>query len=147
MITNILDLSIWRLRFKQLHQYKYSKRNNLNKGFHYNPLSFPSKFRFVEISPMRILALAKFRQNKISLQWMRNFTEIRAKFRLTQRKFASALTKLCRIFARTKNEKHRISTVCISFSTILYKGTYLVRPSNQGNEIFGCRMYDVKNLF
>ena len=115
--------------------YKYSKRNIPNEGFHYNPLPFPAKFRFVEISPMRIFALAKFRgcefllwrnfagenfrHGEISLQWMRNFAKITAKFCLTQRKFASALAKIRGEISsnfRENKERKTPNFVCISFA-------------------------------
>ena len=112
------------------------------KGFNYNPLPLPAKFRFGEISPMRIFSLAKFcgcefslwrskisrvrifsptkiRRNEISLQWMRNFAKIRAKFRLTQWKFASALTKFRGEISsnfRENKERKTPNFVCISFA-------------------------------
>ena len=120
--------------------YKYSKRNNPNEGFHYNPLPFPAKFRFVEILPMRIFALAKFRGCEFSL-WRnfaganfrhgeisakRNFASVDAKFRqdnseilLTQRKFASALTKIRGEISsnfRENKERKTPNFVCISFA-------------------------------
>ena len=105
--------------------YKYSKRSNPNKGFHYNPRPFPAKFGFVEISPMRIFVMAKFQLNEISLQWMRNFAKITAKFRLTQRNSRvlrrKFVAKFRRIFARTKNEKHRISFAFLLHSTVVFK--------------------------
>lgn len=60
------------------YMYKYSKRNNPNEGFHYNPLPFPAKFRFVEISPMRIFALAKFRGCEFFLR--RKFGKMKFRF-------------------------------------------------------------------
>ena len=83
------------------YMYKYRKRNNPNKGFHYNPLPFPAKFRIVEISPLRI------------------FAKITAKFRLTQRKFASALTKFRGEISsnfRENKERKTPNFVCISFA-------------------------------
>ena len=79
-----------------------------------------ANFRFVEISQLRIFAPTKFRQNEISLQWMRNFAKMTAKFRLTRRKFVA---KFRRIFARTKNEKHRIRLhfFCIVLYTVPLK--------------------------
>ena len=84
--------------------YMYSKRNDPNKGFSLQPASTATEislcghfantnFRPGEISRVRIFSPTKIRQNEISLQWMRNFAKMTAKFRLTQRKFASALTK------------------------------------------------------
>ena len=97
----------------------YSKRNDPNKGFSLQPASTATEislcghfantnFRPGEISRVRIFSPTKIRQNEIPFQWMRNFAKMTTKFRLTQRKFASALTKFRRIFARAKNEKHRI---------------------------------------
>ena len=109
-ITNILDLSIWRLRFKQL----YVHVQQTQRSDHYNPFPLQAKFRFVEISPMQvqIFALTKF-------QWMRNFGRMTAKFRLTQRKFASALTKfrseISSNFCENK-ERKTPNFVCISFT-------------------------------
>ena len=78
-----------------------------------------AKFRECEFSLLRNFALANFRSDEISLQWIRNFAKMTAKFRLTRRKFASALTKFRPIFARTKNEKHRISLAFLLHSTVL----------------------------
>ena len=121
--------------------YKYSKRNN-QQEFSLQPASFSSEislcgnitnanFRPREISRVRIFAMAKFRwcefslwrnfaganfrYPEISLQFMRNFVKITAKFRLTQRKFVA---KFRRIFARTKNEKRRISFAFLLHSTV-----------------------------
>ena len=55
------------------------------------------------------LACANFRYGEISLQWMRNFAKMTAKFR--------------RIFARTKNwknQKHRISFAFLLHSTVVW---------------------------
>ena len=67
-----------------------------------------------KISRVRIFAATKFHQHEISLQWMRNFAKMTAKFRLTKirecfdeiswRNFA----KFRRIFTRTMNDKHQI---------------------------------------
>ena len=100
------------------------------KGFHYNPPLLPAKFRFVEIfaaanfrpgeiSRVRIFAIAKFRQNEISLQWIRNFAKMTTKFRLTPRKFASALTKFRGEISsnfRENKERKTPNFVCISFA-------------------------------
>ena len=51
---------------------------------------------------------------------MRNFNKLTAKFRLTQRKFASALAKFRRIFARTKNAKHRTSFAFLLHSSVVW---------------------------
>ena len=75
-----------------------------------------------ELSLWRNFAIPKFRQNEISLQWMRNFAKITVKFRLTQRKFASALTKIRSEISpnfreqRTKNTKFLVHFFC----TVLY---------------------------
>ena len=80
----------------------------------------PAKFRFVEISPMRIFASANFRYGEIS--WMRIFTptkfrqDITAKFRLTQQKFASALTKFFGEISSNFWENKERKTPCISFA-------------------------------
>ena len=109
--------------------YKYSKRNN-QQEFSSQPASISSEFspsrnfaganfRYGQILPVRIFAMAKFRQNEISLQLMRNFAKITAKFRLTQRKFASALTKIrSEISPNFRENKERKTTnfVCISFA-------------------------------
>ena len=143
-ITNVLDLSIWRLRFKQLHvqvqQTQQSTRVFITTGFHFQRISLcgnialakfrgcefslwpnfaGANFRYGEISLERIFAIPKFRQNEISLQLMRNFAKITAKFRLTQRKFASALTKIrSEISPNFRENKERKTTnfVCISFA-------------------------------
>ena len=72
-----------------------------------------------EILRVRIFAIAKFRQNEISLQWMRNFAEMTAKFRLTRKKFASALTKFRGEISsnfRENKERKTPNFVCISFA-------------------------------
>ena len=118
-ITNILELSIWRLRLKQSHVQVQQTQRSEQRVFITTLLPLPAKFRFVEILPMRILTLAKFRRHEFSLQWMWNFAKITAKFRLTQRKFVSTLTKFrAEVFARTKNEKHRISFAFLLHSTV-----------------------------
>ena len=121
-ITNIIDLSIWRLRFKQLHV-PCTQRSDL-----YKPFPLQAKFRECEFSLWRNFAGANFRSDEISakrklrsLQWKRNFKKMTAKFRLTQRKFASSLTKFCRIFARTKNAKHRASFAFLLHSTVVWE--------------------------
>ena len=78
-----------------------------------------ANFRYGEISLEQIFAIPKFRQNEISLQLMRNFAKITAKFRLTQRKFASALTKIRSEISpnfRKKKERKTPNFVCISFA-------------------------------
>ena len=78
-----------------------------------------ANFRYGEISLERIFAIPKFWQNEISLQLMRNFAKITAKFRLTQRKFASALTKIRSEISpnfRENKERKTPNFVCISFA-------------------------------
>ena len=138
-ITNVLDLSIWRLRFKQLHvqvqQTQQSTRSFITPRFlfqrnfalwKYRQCEFsPSQnfaganFRYGQILPERIFANPKFRQNEISLQLMWNFAKKTAKFRLTQRKFASALTKIRSEISpnfRENKERKTPNFVCISFA-------------------------------
>ena len=113
-----LSISHDRLRVKQLHVHvQQTQRSN-----HHNPFPLQAKFRFVEISPRRIFALAKFRECEFSL-WRnfrkRNFASVDAKFRLTQRKYVSALTKFCGEIAsdfRENKERKTSNFVCISFS-------------------------------
>ena len=73
----------------------------------------------MEISQLRIFASADFRYCEISLQWMRNFAKMTEKFRLTWRKFASALTKfrgeISSNFCEIK-ERKTPNFVCISFA-------------------------------
>ena len=125
-ITNIIDLSIWRLRFKQLHV-PCTQRSDL-----YKPFPLQAKFRPGEISRVRILAMAKFRWCKFSLR--RNFGKTKVTFASVDTKFqqddseisldstkiASSLTKFCRIFARTKNAKHRASFAFLLHSTVVW---------------------------
>ena len=85
------------LRFKKLHEHVQQTQ----RSDHYNLFALPAKFRFVEISPMRIFALAKL----FSLR--RNFAG------------ANFVAKFRRIFARTKNEKHRISFAFLLHSTLV----------------------------
>ena len=93
------------------------------KAFHYNPLPLQPKFRFVDILPIRLFALAKFRGCEfflrrkfgkmkfrfsgceISPRWQRNFVWLNENSRALWRNFVA---KFRRIFARAKNEKHRI---------------------------------------
>ena len=59
------------------------------------------------------------RQNEISLQWMQNFAKITAKFRLTQRKFASSLKKFPGEISsnfRENKERKTPNFVCTSFA-------------------------------
>ena len=126
-ITNIIDLSIWRLRFKQLYMYHVHNDPIFTNRFHCKRNFALWKFRECELSLWRNFAVANFRSDEISakrklrsLQWMRNFNKMTAKFRLTQRKFASALTKFRRIFARTKNAKHRTSFAFLLHSTVVW---------------------------
>ena len=78
-----------------------------------------ANFRYGEILRVRIFVMAKFRQKEISLQWMRNFAKITAKFCLTQQKFASALTKIRGEISsnfRENKERKTPNFVCISFA-------------------------------
>ena len=73
----------------------------------------------MEISQQRIFASADFRYCEISLRWMRNFAKMTEKFRLTWRKFASALTQfsgeISSNFCEIK-ERKTPNFVCISFA-------------------------------
>ena len=78
-----------------------------------------ANFRYCEISQLRIFAPTKFRHNEISLQWMRNFAKMTAKFRLTSRKFSCALTKFRGEISsnfRENKERKTPNFVCISFA-------------------------------
>ena len=78
-----------------------------------------ANFRSGEILRVRIFVMAKFRQKEISLQWMRNFAKITAKFCLTQQKFASALTKIRGEISsnfRENKERKTPNFVSISFA-------------------------------
>ena len=82
------------------YMYMYNKRNDpiITTRFHWKRNFALWKFRQSEFLPWGSFASANFRygedsENEISLQWMRNFAKTTAKFRLTQRKYASALTK------------------------------------------------------
>ena len=143
--------------------YKYSKRNN-QQEFSLQPASFSSEislcgnianvnFRPREISRVRIFAMAKFRwcefslwrnfaganfrYPEISLQFMRNFVKITAKFRLTQRKFASTLTKIRSEISpnfRENKERKTPNFVCISFAQYC-----ILLPKNPRAEFLCCR--------
>ena len=92
-----------------------------------------ANFRYGEISLERIFAIPKFRQNEISLQLMRNFVKITAKFRLTQRKFASALTKIRSEISpnfRENKERKTPNFVCISFAQYCSTHLYIFFRSN-----------------
>ena len=71
------------------YMYQYSKRNDLNKRFSLQPASISS-----EISLCGNIVNANFRPGEIGeISSKRNFASVDAKFRLTQWKLASALTK------------------------------------------------------
>ena len=139
--------------------YKYSKRNNPNEGFLYNPLPFPAKFRFVEISPMLIFALAKFRGCEFSL-WRnfaganfrhgeisakRNFASVDAKFRQDNSEILFDSTKIRQRFdenswrnfvefsreQRTKNTEFCLHFFCTVLYVIIFvEGiTYFLKTS------------------
>ena len=120
-ITNIIDLSIWRLRFKQLHV-PCTQRSDL-----YKPLPLQAKFRPGEISRVRILAMAKFRWCKFSLR--RNFGKTKVTFASVDTKFQQDdseisldSTKIRELFDeilsnfRENKERKTPSFVCISFA-------------------------------
>ena len=95
------------------YMYMYSKHNDpiITTRFHCKRNFGLWKFLQSEFSPCRSFAIANFRygeisENEISLQWMRNFAKMAAKFR--------------RIFARTKNQKHRISFPFLLHSTVVW---------------------------
>ena len=107
--------------------YMYSKHNDpiITTRFHCKRNFALWKFRQGEFSPWRSFASANFRygeisENEISLQWMRNFAKMTAKFRLTQRKYASALTKFRGEISsnfRENKERKTPNFVCISFAS------------------------------
>ena len=92
------------------------------------------KFRSFEFLPWRnfvsrIFAIAKFRSCEFSLRRnlaKRNFASVDAKFRLTQRKFASALTKfrgkISSNFRENKGRKTRISFAFLLHCTVFAFG-------------------------
>ena len=102
------------------------------KGFHYNPLPLQPKFRFVDISPIRIFALAKFRGCEfflrrkfgkmkflfsgceISPRWQRNFVWLNENSRALWRNFVEFSRE-----QRTKNTE--FSFAQHFFCTVLYK--------------------------
>ena len=101
--------------------YMYSKRNHCQRNF-----AFSWKFCQCEFSPWRNFASANFRYGEISR--MRIFTptkfsqDMTEKFRLTQQKFASALTKLfgeiSSNFWDNKEQKYRILFAYLLHSTV-----------------------------
>ena len=78
----------------------------------------------MEILQLRIFAIAKFRSCECSLR--RNFASVDAKFGQDDSEISFDLTRICerfatkfrRIFARTKNEKHRISFAFLLHGTV-----------------------------
>ena len=109
-ITNIIDLSIWRLRFKQLHV-PCTQRSDL-----YKPFPLQAKFRFVEISLVQIFAPTKFRQNEsyvsfsgyeISTRWQRSFAWLNENSRALWRNFVEFSRE-----QRTQNTELRLHFFC-----------------------------------
>ena len=103
-----------------------STPNDPNKGFSLQPAPIASEillcgnfvkanFRPGEISRVRIFAPTKFRQNEISPRWQRNFVWLKESSRALGRNYVA---KFRRVFARTKNEKHRISFAFLLHSTV-----------------------------
>ena len=70
-ITNIIDLSIWRLRFKQLYMYHVHNDPIFTNRFHCKRNFALWKFRPCEISRVRVIAMTQFRGCEFSLR--RNF--------------------------------------------------------------------------
>ena len=96
---------------------------------------FTGNIRQCEFLPWRNFARANFLSDKNSAK--RNLAKITAKFRLTPRKFASALTKFRRIFGRTKNEKYRISFAFLLHSTVKYENERrAIRPGRISNNVY-----------
>ena len=62
------------------------------KGFHYNPLPLQPKFRFVDISPIRIFAGANFFSDENSAKW--NSFSVDAKFRQDDSEISFDSTKI-----------------------------------------------------
>ena len=106
------------------YMYMYKKHNDpiITTRFHCKRNFALWKFRQSEFSPWGGFASANFRygeisENEISLQWMRNFAKTTAP-RLTQRKYASALTKFRGEISsnfRDSKERKTPNFVCISF--------------------------------
>lgn len=104
-----------------------------NRGSHYNPLLLPAKFSFVKISPGEILWMRIFTQqnfsNKISLQWMQNFTKMTVKFLLTQRKFTGAY-KILSNFRENNGKNPQILLSFLLHSTV---STVFHKPHSSSN--------------
>ena len=84
-----------------------------------------AEFRKCEFSLWRNFAGANFRSDEISAK--RNFASVDAKFRLTRRKFASALTKFRgEISSNFRENKERKTPffVCISFAQYFSLSNY-----------------------
>ena len=109
-ITNILDLSIWRLRFKQL----YVHVQQTQRSDHYNPFPLQAKFRQCRC---KFSLWRNFSGCEISAGWQRNFVWLNENSRALWRNF---VLKFRRIFARTKNEKHRISFAFLLRSSVVW---------------------------
>ena len=126
-ITNIIDLSIWRLRFKQLYMYHVHNDPIFTNRFHCKRNFALWKFRPGEISRVRVIAMAQFRGCKFSLR--RNFGKTKVTFASVDTKFQQDdseisldSTKIRELFDeilsnfRENKERKTPSFVCISFA-------------------------------
>ena len=105
-----------------------------------------ANFCYCEISQLRIFAPTKFGQNEISPRWQRKFVWLDENSQALCRNFVA---KFRRIFARTKNEKHRISfasllhsTVWSSVSNVHVAEGYLFSRSSRNS----CKDYKIRKI-
>ena len=113
LITNILVLSIWKLRFKHL-----AVNVTIRTRSHYKPsvcASIDSETSLCPHFAKRILILAKFPRNEISLLWMRNFPWLKIRGRLNEISWRTFME----FFARATDEIRRISLSLLLQSTVV----------------------------
>ena len=84
-ITNIIDLSIWRLRFKQLYMYHVHNDPIFTNRFHCKRNFALWKFRPGGISRVRVIAMVQFRGCQFSLRL--NFGKTKVTFASVDAKF------------------------------------------------------------
>ena len=115
-ITNIIDLSIWRLRFKQLYMYHVHNDPIFTNRFLCTRNFASASYRYGAISGVRIFAPTKFRQNEsyvrfsgceISTSWQRNFAWLNENSRALWRNFVEISRE-----QRTQNTELRLHFFC-----------------------------------
>ena len=147
-ITNFIDLSIWRLRFKQLYMYHVHNDPIFTNRFHCKRNFTLWKFRPSEISRVRVIAMAQFRGREFSLRLnfgktKVTFASVDAKFQQDDSEISPDSTKICERFDeissnfRENKERKTPNFVCISLAQYCGLSIY----SHQSGVTVPCSVY------